>query len=79
MINNWISIALICTLFSSFGVILMKHIDNSKYNNVIFIQNLCQNLNMDKKDVFSYFLHLRNNHDDEEVYAMLSDYENETE
>ena len=30
---------------------------------------------MDKKDVFSYFLHLRNNHEDEEVYAMLSDYE----
>ena len=37
MINNWISIALICTLFSSFGVILMKYIDNSKYNNIIFM------------------------------------------
>lgn len=37
MIHNWVSIALICTLFSSTGVILMKHIDNSKYNNIIFI------------------------------------------
>ena len=30
---------------------------------------------MDKKDVFSYFLHLRNKYEDEEVYNMLSDYE----
>ena len=37
MINNWISIALMCTLLSSFGVILMKYIDNSKYDNVIFM------------------------------------------
>lgn len=37
MINNWILIALICTLFSSIGVILMKYIDNSKYNNIIFM------------------------------------------
>jgi len=37
MLNNWISIALICTLLSSFGVILMKYIDNSKYDNVIFM------------------------------------------
>ena len=37
MFNNWISIALICTLLSSFGVILMKHIDNTKYNNIIFM------------------------------------------
>lgn len=56
-----------------FTKVLTKY--STEYNNVIFIQNLCQNLNMDKKDVFSYFLHLRNNHDDEEVYAMLSDYE----
>tara|TARA_B110000858_G_scaffold186379_1_gene229515 strand:- start:103 stop:1419 length:1317 start_codon:yes stop_codon:yes gene_type:complete len=56
-----------------FTKVLTKY--STEYNNVIFIQNLCQNLNMDKKDVFSYFLHLRNNHEDEEVYAMLSDYE----
>jgi len=56
-----------------FTKVLTKY--STEYNNIIFIQNLCQNLNMDKKDVFSYFLHLRNNHDDEEVYAMISDYE----
>jgi len=37
MLNNWISIALLCTLFSSISVILMKYIDNSNYNNVIFM------------------------------------------
>jgi len=37
MINNWISIALICMLLSSFGVVIMKYIDNSKYSNVIFM------------------------------------------
>jgi len=56
-----------------FTKVLTKY--STEYNNCIFIQNLCQNLNMDKKDVFSYFLHLRNKYDDEEVYNMLSDYE----
>ena len=56
-----------------FTKVLTKY--STEYNNCIFIQNLCQNLNMDKKDVFSFFLHLRNKHDDEEVYNMLSDYE----
>jgi len=37
MFSNWILISLICTLLSSFGVILMKYIDNSKYNNIIFM------------------------------------------
>ena len=37
MNNNWISIALICTILSSFGVVIMKYIDNSKYSNVIFM------------------------------------------
>lgn len=37
MINNWITIALICALLSSFGVILIKYIDNSKYDNIIFM------------------------------------------
>ena len=56
-----------------FTKVLTKY--STEYNNCIFIQNLCQNLNMDKKDVFSYFLHLRNKYEDEEVYNMLSDYE----
>lgn len=56
-----------------FTKVLTKY--STEYNNCIFIQNLCQNLNMDKKDVFSYFLHLRNKYEDEEVYTMLADYE----
>ena len=56
-----------------FTKVLTKY--STEYNNCIFIQNLCQNLNMDKKDVFSYFLHLRNKYEDEEVYNMLADYE----
>jgi drug/metabolite transporter (DMT)-like permease len=35
--NNWIFIALIGTLISSFGVVLMKYIDNSKYDNNLFM------------------------------------------
>ena len=30
---------------------------------------------MDKKDVFAYFLHLRNNYEDEEVYKKVEDFE----
>jgi len=56
-----------------FTKVLTKY--STEYNNCIFIQNLCQNLNMDKKDVFSYFLHLRNKYEDEDVYNMLADYE----
>ena len=56
-----------------FTKVLTKY--STEYNNCIFIQNLCQNLNMDKKDVFSYFLHLRNKYEDDEVYTMLADYE----
>ena len=47
-----------------FTKVLTKY--STEYNNCIFIQNLCQNLNMDKKDVFSFFLHLRNKYEDDE-------------
>ena len=56
-----------------FTKVLTKY--STEYNNCIFIQNLCQNLNMDKKDVFAYFLHLRNNYEDEEVYKKVEDFE----
>ena len=56
-----------------FTKVLTKY--STEYNNCIFIQNLCQSLNMDKKDVFAYFLHLRDTYDDEEVYKKLEDYE----
>jgi len=38
---------------------------------MLFIQNLCQQLSMDKKDMFSYFIHLRNNYTVEEIYEIF--------
>ena len=52
-----------------FTKVLTKY--STEYNNMLFIQNLCQQLNMDKKDVFSYFLHLRQNNTDEQIYELF--------
>jgi DNA polymerase III delta prime subunit len=56
-----------------FTKVLTKY--STEYNNSLFIQNLCQQLGTDKKDTFSYFLELRNNHTDEEIYEELQNYE----
>ena len=40
-----------------FTKVLTKY--STEYNNSLFIQNLCKQLNMDKKDLFSYFIYLR--------------------
>ena len=37
-----------------FTKVLTKY--STEYNNMLFIQNLCKQLNMDKKDLFSYFI-----------------------
>lgn len=42
-----------------FTKVLTKY--STEYNNSLFIQNLCKELHMDKADMLSYFLHLRNN------------------
>ena len=42
-----------------FTKVLTKY--STEYNNSLFIQNLCKELHMDKPDMLSYFLHLRNN------------------
>ena len=42
-----------------FTKVLTKY--STEYNNMLFIQNLCQQLGLDKKDTFSFFLELRNN------------------
>ena len=41
----------------------------------MFIQNLCFNLNMDQKDLFSFFIHLRENYSEEEIFSNLENYE----
>jgi len=50
-----------------FTKVLTKY--STEYNNYMFIQNLCFNLNMDQKDLFSFFIHLRENHSEEEIFT----------
>lgn len=52
-----------------FTKVLTKY--STEYNNNIFLQNICQQLSMDKKDAFSYFLDLRNRYSDEKIYDMF--------
>lgn len=56
-----------------FTKVLTKY--STEYNNSVFIQNLCQQLGMDKKDTFSLFLQLRNMHSEEEIYEMFETYD----
>ena len=57
-----------------FTKVLTKY--STEYNNSLFIQNLCRELNMDKKDMFSYFLHLRKIHCDIDYIFELFNNEN---
>jgi len=56
-----------------FTKVLTKY--STEYNNYMFIQNLCFSLNMDQKDLFSYFIHLRENYSEEEILSNLENYE----
>jgi hypothetical protein len=48
-----------------FTKVLTKY--STEYNNSLFIQKLCQKLGMDKKDLFGFFIDLKNNSDDNEI------------
>jgi hypothetical protein len=48
---------------------------STEYNNSLFIQNLCQQLGMDKKDLFSFFLELKNKYDDNQLLLLFENYE----
>ena len=52
-----------------FTKVLTKY--STEYNNMLFTQSLCEELNMDKKDMFSYFLHLKKTHNIEEIYEIF--------
>ena len=54
-----------------FTKVLTKY--STEYNNSLFIQNLCQQLGMDQKDMISFFFNLKHkyNYNEEEVYDML--------
>ena len=56
-----------------FTKVLTKY--STEYNNYLFIQNLCQQLGMDKKDLFSFFLELKNNCDDNQMLLLFENYE----
>ena len=48
---------------------------STEYNNSIFIHEMCQLLGMDKKDMFAFFLELRNKYADDIIYCMFEMYE----
>jgi DNA polymerase III delta prime subunit len=56
-----------------FTKVLTKY--STEYNNSLFIQKLCQRLGMDKKDLFGFFIGLKNNYDDNEILNLLENYE----
>jgi len=56
-----------------FTKVLTKY--STEYNNSLFIQNLCQQLGMDKKDIFSFFLDLKNKYNDNEISVLFENYE----
>jgi DNA polymerase III delta prime subunit len=56
-----------------FTKVLTKY--STEYNNSLFIQNLCQQLGMDKKDLFSFFLELKNKYDDTQMLLLFENYE----
>jgi len=56
-----------------FTKVLTKY--STEYNNTVFIQTICQQLGMDKKDAFIYFIEMKNTYPEETIYAMLEPYE----
>ena len=56
-----------------FTKILTKY--STEYNNSLFIQNLCQELGLDKKDMFGFFLTLKTKNSIDEIYNNFENYE----
>jgi replication factor C subunit 1 len=56
-----------------FTKVLTKY--STEYNNSLFIQNLCQQLGMDKKDLLTFFLHIKNKYTDIEILTLFENYE----
>jgi hypothetical protein len=56
-----------------FTKILTKY--STEYNNMLFIQELCNKLQMDKSDLLSFFSDLKNKHDDSYIIDLLDNYE----
>ena len=56
-----------------FTKVLTKY--STEYNNYIFIQNLCQLLNMDQKDLFYFFFYIKERFQENEIYNLFENYE----
>ena len=58
-----------------FTKVLTKY--STEYNNTIFIQNLCQQLGMNKNDMYAFFLDIKNKYPvgDNEVIQLFENYE----
>jgi hypothetical protein len=56
-----------------FTNVLTKY--STEYNNSVFIQNLCQELSMDKNDMFAFFLDLKNKYNDNEIVSLFENYD----
>ena len=52
-----------------FTKVLTKY--STEYNNSLFFQNLCRQLNMDKKDLFSYFMNLKKQYTIDEIIEIF--------
>jgi hypothetical protein len=56
-----------------FTKVLTKY--STEYNNLLFIQKMCQKMGIDKKDLFCFFLHLKKSSNEDEIYKMMDDIE----
>jgi DNA transposition AAA+ family ATPase len=56
-----------------FTKVLTKY--STEYNNLLFIQKMCQKMGIDKKDLFCFFLYLKKTCNDDEIYKMMDDIE----
>jgi SpoVK/Ycf46/Vps4 family AAA+-type ATPase len=56
-----------------FTKILTKY--STEYNNMLFIQELCNKLQMDKSDLLSFFIDLKNKHDENYIFELLNNYD----
>ena len=61
------------TINVRFTKVLTKY--STEYNNLLFIQKMCQKMGIDKKDLFCFFLHLKKSSNDDEIYKMMDDIE----
>jgi DNA polymerase III delta prime subunit len=56
-----------------FTKVLTKY--STEYNNSIFIQELCQKMSMDKKDLLGFFMLIKNTHDENQIINLFDNYE----